>query len=579
MVNVNAVVGKRYEILKQIGKGGMSAVYLAMDSTLQKQWAVKEIKQDTKNAEQRELVIKSLTVEANMIKGLDHPAIPRIVDLIEEKNSLFVVMDYVEGRPLSKVLKEEGPQSEEDVVNWGIQLCDVLDYLHRRSPQIVFRDMKPSNVMLTPDGNVKLIDFGIALEIQNGQQKDRPLIGDNRQLGTPGFGAPEQFAENGRVDPRADIYALGATLFNLVTGRHPNVKRGGIVPIRQVNPELSEGLERIIARATQANPADRFQSCAEFAYALRHYREEDSAHRAALVRKWRGFLGTAIAAAVCLVLAGGSLVMAGVARNSDYDYWMSQGTQNTDSAAAEAAFLRAADVKTDSIAPYEELIKRYTADGDFDDAEENTYNAAITRHATDLRKNANNWATLSYATGRMYWYYYSGTRMKSEVASVKDQDPQRYARIRAASQWMHNAASTEGFPAAQMAQIYADIADFNTQIVPLINEGTDAGRYQPYFTKLQQLVANANNENNEVMRLEAANLTLDALRVYPRKFRADGVKQDDMTALARQASALANQVTPTTDAQAQNKRTAQQAAQPTLDAISNAFVDIKGDAQ
>lgn len=243
MVGLNTLVGKRYKILAQIGKGGMSTVYLAMDSSLNKQWAIKEIR-SASDPVQRDLVIKSLTVEANMIKRFDHPAIPRIVDLIEEKGSLFVVMDYVEGQTLASLLKKEGPQSEEDVVDWGIQLCDVLDYLHRRKHPVIFRDMKPSNVMLTPEGAIKLIDFGIALE--TGKDADsKPLVGDDRQLGTPGFGAPEQFADNGTVDARTDIYALGATLFYLLTGSHP--RKNGIVPIREINPELSQGLELVIA--------------------------------------------------------------------------------------------------------------------------------------------------------------------------------------------------------------------------------------------------------------------------------------------------------------------------------------------
>ncbi|KAB7790189.1 serine/threonine protein kinase [Bifidobacterium leontopitheci] len=573
MVNVNTVVGKRYKILAQIGKGGMSTVYLAMDSSLNKQWAIKEIR-NVSDKVQRDLVIKSLTIEANMIKRFDHPAIPRIVDLIEEKNSLFVVMDYVEGQTLASLLKKEGPQSEDDVVDWGIQLCDVLDYLHRRKPPVVFRDMKPSNVMLTPEGAIKLIDFGIAMEVG---KADKPLIGDDRQLGTPGFGAPEQFDENGTVDARTDIYALGATLFYLLTGSHP--RKSGIVPIRTINEKLSSGLERVIEKATRKDPDARYQTCAEFAYALKHYREEDSAHRAALKAKWRGFLGTSVAAVASLLLSGGMLIAANAAQNSDYDYWMSQAAQNTDDTAAQDAYIKAADIKTGSIEPYEQLIKRYTTDGDFSDAEENTYNTLISQHAADLRKNADDWAQLSYDTGLMYWYYYSGSKMKSETAVSSDQDPQRYARIRAASQWMHNAAEDSGFKDARIAGIYADIADFNTQIVPLINQGSDSGKYKPYFAKLQQLIESADKEQNDVIRLEAANLTLDALRVYPRKFRADGVTKTDMTDLADRASKLAEQVTPTTDALDQSKKSAQEAQQPTKDAIANAFVDIKGDAK
>ena len=572
MVAENTLVGKRYRILTQIGKGGMSTVYLALDSSLNKQWAVKEIK-NVSNPVQRDLVIKSLTVEANMIKRFDHPAIPRIVDLIEEKGSLFVVMDFVEGQTLSSLLKKEGPQKEEDVVDWGIQLCDVLDYLHRRKPPVVFRDMKPSNVMLTPDGSVKLIDFGIALEIGKGE---RTLIGDDRQLGTPGFGAPEQFAEDGTVDQRTDIYALGATLFYLLTGSHP--RKNGIVPIRQIRPDLSEGLERVIAKATRENPDERYDSCAEFAYALRHYAEEDTAHRNALKTKWRGFLGTAIASVACLALSGGMMLLANHAQNTDFDYWMAQGAQNTDDSAAQDAYLKAADIKPGSTEPYEKLITRYTADGSFTDKEERVYNTAITTHSSDLAKDENAWADLSYATGRMYWYYYSGSRIES-AGSSSDADPLRYARIRAASQWMHNASSDKGYKNASVAKMYADIADFNTQIVPLINEGHDAGKYKPYFTKLVGLVDSADQEDNDVIRLEASNLALDALRVYPRKFRADGIGQRDMADLARKANDLAVKVEPTTDAQDKSQQEAVEAYQPTIEAVNNAFVDVKGDAK
>ncbi|MBW3081226.1 serine/threonine-protein kinase [Bifidobacterium saguinibicoloris] len=573
MVAENTLVGKRYRILTRIGKGGMSTVYLAMDSSLNKQWAVKEIR-NVSDPVQRDLVIRSLTVEANMIKRFDHPAIPRIVDLIEEKGSLFVVMDYVEGQTLASLLKKEGPQKEKDVVNWGIQLCDVLDYLHRRKPPVVFRDMKPSNVMLTPEGAVKLIDFGIALEIGKGE---RPLIGDDRQLGTPGFGAPEQFDPNGTVDERTDIYALGATLFYLLTGSHP--RKNGIVPIRRINPALSEGLERVIDKATRENPDERFNTCAEFAYALRHYQEEDAAHRGALLAKWRGFLAAAIASVVCLALSGGSLLLANRAQDNDYDYWMNKAGQSTGDAQAVDAYLKAADIKTGSVEPYEKLIERYTADGTFTDKEERVYNAAITAHSDDLAKDADAWASLSYDTGRMYWYYYNGPKMKTASGASQGSDPIRYARIRSASQWMHNAAKDKNFKNAKIAQMYADIADFNTQIVPLINEGGDAGKYKPYFTKLNDLIASAEAEDNDVIRLEAANLTLDALRVYPRKFRADGVGQDQMTQLARKAGDLAGKVTPTTDAQDQSKQQAEQALQPTYEAIANAFVDIKGDAK
>ena len=161
MTEIGTVVDGKYEILKEIGHGGMSVVYLAMDKHLNKQWAVKEILR--KGGSNDEVVVNSLLAEANLMKRLDHPALPRIVDIIDNGLTIYIVMDYIEGVSLSKKMKEVGKAiPQEYVIDWGIQLCDVLGYLHSRQPPIIYRDMKPSNVMLKPDGNLMLIDFGTA---------------------------------------------------------------------------------------------------------------------------------------------------------------------------------------------------------------------------------------------------------------------------------------------------------------------------------------------------------------------------------------------------------------------------------
>lgn len=185
MADESDVVGGRYQLLSVVGRGGMSTVWLAMDETLGKQWAVKEIRLSYDPAA-REMVAESLVSEANLIKQLDHAAIPRIVDLVDEGGILYVVMDYVEGRTLESLLAEEGPQDEDDVADWAVQLCDVLDYLHQRTPPIVYCDMKPSNVMLRPDGTMRLIDFGIAREEHAAHKAER----DGRHLGTRGYASP-----------------------------------------------------------------------------------------------------------------------------------------------------------------------------------------------------------------------------------------------------------------------------------------------------------------------------------------------------------------------------------------------------
>ena len=157
MAERGTIIEGKYEVLKLIGKGGMSKVYLAMDKNLNKQWAIKEIERkayDKKN----EVVVASAMAEANMMKKLDYPSLPRIVDIIEKENVIYVVMDYIEGETLSSVLSKEGAQPQEVVIEWAKELCRVLDYLHTQNPPIIYRDMKPANIMLQPNGNIKLIE-------------------------------------------------------------------------------------------------------------------------------------------------------------------------------------------------------------------------------------------------------------------------------------------------------------------------------------------------------------------------------------------------------------------------------------
>ncbi len=265
------LIGGKYEVLKKIGQGGMSVVYLVMDTHLNKNWALKEVRRDV--VQNFEVVKQGLIVETNMLKKLSHPNLPRIVDIIDQEGVFYVIMDYIEGRTLSAVLKEYGAQPQENVVEWAKQLCDVLSYLHSRTPPIIYRDMKPGNIMLKPEGGITLIDFGIAREFKKKNSADTTC------LGTLGYAAPEQFGGHGQTDARTDIYCLGATLYHLVTGKNPCEPPYEILPIRQVNAALSPGLERILIKCTQRDPKDRYQNCAELMYALEHYDEIDDSYR------------------------------------------------------------------------------------------------------------------------------------------------------------------------------------------------------------------------------------------------------------------------------------------------------------
>lgn len=267
MRKTGELIDGRYKILRKLGEGGMSVVYLAVNEKVNKHWAIKEVKKE--GVENFETVHQRLLTEADILKRLHHPNLPDIVDIIENEETFLLVMDYIEGRQLESIVQEYGPQKEETVVNWGKQLCDVLSYLHSQNPPIIYRDMKPANVMLQKDGKVVLIDFGTAREFKESQAEDTLC------LGTCGYAAPEQYKGQGQSDIRTDIYCLGVTLYYLLTGHNPICKPYEIYPIRYWNTNLSSGLEMIILKCTRKNPSKRYQSCEELQQELSHYYKLD----------------------------------------------------------------------------------------------------------------------------------------------------------------------------------------------------------------------------------------------------------------------------------------------------------------
>lgn len=296
MLEIGSVIDGKYKILHVIGRGGMSVVYLAIHEKVNKQWAVKEVFHAHKK-------------EIEMLKRLKHPHLPSVVDVIERKDSLLIVMDYIEGQSLDEVLKEQGAQPQHLVIQWARQLCKVLVYLHSREPAIIYRDMKPANVMLKPDGNVMLIDFGAAREY-------KPLgLKDTVSLGTRGYAAPEQYEEAGQSDIRTDIYCFGVMLFQLLTGESPH----GLRPICQVNPSLSSGLEAIITRCTQFKKEDRYQSSEELLYALEHYWAWDFAYRKRQNVKLMKFILSAVMTVFLGICAGVFWGLELQVRKSNYD--------------------------------------------------------------------------------------------------------------------------------------------------------------------------------------------------------------------------------------------------------------------
>lgn len=257
MSSIGKVLENRFEIMEQIGQGGMSKVYIAKDLKLIKEWAVKEIAKTNSDYQ----IKNSLMTEANLMKGLDHRYLPRIVDIIQEEEQIYIVMDYVEGESLDVVLKREGPQSVDNVTKWMCQAFEALEYLHNENPPIIYRDMKPGNLMVKSDGSIVIIDFGIAREYKNNEE-------DTTILGTKGYAPPEQY--QGKSDARSDIYALGITCFKLLTGKN---YFGENEFQKQYKSIEEENLYSVIEGCVRSNPEERYQTCKEALKALQNPKE------------------------------------------------------------------------------------------------------------------------------------------------------------------------------------------------------------------------------------------------------------------------------------------------------------------
>lgn len=309
MITIGSIIDDRYEILKEIGRGGMSVVYLAMDNRLNKSLVVKDIRK--RENSHNELLINSLVVEANMLKKLDHGALPKIYDIIESEGDIYVVMDYIEGESLKEKLRREKKIPAEQVIDWAKQLSNVLGYLHKRTPPIIYRDMKPDNIMLTPEGKIKLIDFGIAREFKTDNSTDTV------NLGTKEYAAPEQFSGK-QTDARTDIYGLGVTLYHLVTGKSLSEPPFEIRPIREWDLSLPEGLEHILLKCTQSEPAARYQDCDQLSYDLENISKLTKGYKKKLIKQLTLFL---IPAVLFLLFTGATAIgYKGVKANQYHDY-------------------------------------------------------------------------------------------------------------------------------------------------------------------------------------------------------------------------------------------------------------------
>ena len=248
------ILWHKYEILRLLGEGACSQVFLARDLHLNRLVAVKE-----ENG-------KAICAEMELLKEMEHPGLPKVLDFFEEKGNRYLVMEYIEGTSLRQLLKGCGTIPMEKAIQWSLELCRILQYLHKRKPPVIYRDLKPENIMIKSDGRVCLVDLGAALK------DDRREKEDGMCAGTPGYSPREQWT-GARVETEVDIYGLGAVLHEMITGVCPLDPLYCRRPIREYDRSFPENLEELILSCTADKPGDRPDSLDKVEYGLLHYRD------------------------------------------------------------------------------------------------------------------------------------------------------------------------------------------------------------------------------------------------------------------------------------------------------------------
>jgi len=264
------ILKDKYEIKKLLSRSERGGVYLCYEAHLEKNWAIKELHTDLIKGEEKRKALEQFKIEAKILANLNHSNIPKVIDYFEDSRKHYLVMDYIEGWTLKQVIESSSSFiAVRDLINWGIKICEILHFLHSQNPPIIFRDLKPSNVILDMYGELKLVDFGISKIFM----PSKPTVQLAKVVGSPGFCPPEQYGYR-KTDIRSDIYSLGALLYYGASKRIPpeslyiHVGDETLIPLQKLNKLIPTGLENIILKAMETKPEKRFQSAEEMKNAL-----------------------------------------------------------------------------------------------------------------------------------------------------------------------------------------------------------------------------------------------------------------------------------------------------------------------
>lgn len=492
------VLNGEYEIREIIHSAGMSNVYMAVDVVLNTSWCIKEIRKS--EAGRDEIEYHSILQEANIMKKLSHNSIPRIITIKPEGDSIFIVMDYIEGISLKSYVSKNGALNESMTVKIMRQIADVMLYLHSMKNPIFYRDMKPDNIMVKRDNNISLIDFGISVVVS----EDNKIIKKN--LGTRGYCPKEQSKRGLPYDLRSDIYAMGKTMYFMLTGIDPAlVPKDKLPDISEIVPDLSRGLRIILEKCIQEEVEDRYQNCEELIYDLKNYKNFDETHIKKLKDRIKLTTGMFITS---IVLIGGSFIPLGLHKKSEnevYNNLVAIATQSGKVEDYQAVF----DVDPLSdISLYLGYIKAIKLDGDFSKEEEYAILNYINPNIQEF-SSKEGYGEFAYEFGKLYWFYYQGSSdNEGMISSVK---------------WFEDAMNA-GY-LVDSAEVYYKLGKFNRDILASIAESEDSGMYSEYWNNL---LSAKSVETGELVRLQLYSSIAKCIMNYGYSLKKEGVTQQEI---------------------------------------------------
>lgn len=507
----DSILNGRYTISDIIHTSGMANVYLVTDSNLNKVWCLKEIKKS--EAGKNRVEYYSLLQEANIMKSLNNSNIPRIVTIEEENDSLFIVMDYVDGASIKTWIQKKGRISQDMTVAWMKQICQVMIYLHSRKHPIFYRDMKPDNVMVQSDGSIKVLDFGISVEIKEKNQKIE------KALGTKGYAAPEQSKSGNICDLRSDIYAMGKTMYYMLTGINPSkVPKNKIKPIRDIDSSISMGLEKVVEKCTRENPDERYQTCEELLYALQTYETLDSSYRKKSILKVRVSVGMFVLSLFLLVGSFIPLKLDAMKKSKEYESLLLVAEQSGDA----VDYKKAISIHPEIAKPYIDYISSLKRDGMFSLKEEENLLGLVNPNLETLSEDKD-YGEFAFNMGKLYWFYYEN----GEITSIK---------------WFEDAIDS-GY-SVDVANVYCELGKFKRDIEMSMAESSDSGMYKMYWSNLIQA---KNVSDGELIELQTNLALVECISSYAYRLNVDGVSKEEILAQIDEVKSYLSQISPTSE--------------------------------